>query len=733
MSRRIIKNNPAFLSDQELLDSFVVRHSELNLILEIIRENRAKSNQHVLIVGSRGMGKTMLVLRIASAVRNDGILSKAWHPIFLGEESYDISTPGEFWLRTLFHLGEQTGEERWKRSYHQLLQEGDEKRLHDSALSSLMDFTDEQGKRILLIAENVNMLFGEQMNSDDIWTLRHTLQNEPRVMLLATATARFNEIENSGKALFELFKIYQLNPLNTKESRIFWEYYTGQAISDHRIKPIRIWTGGNPRLLGIISSFEVKPSLKELMTDLTFLLDEHTNYFKSNIDNLPNLERKVFITLADIWKPASARDVAKLARIDVNKTSSFLNRLASRGMVEIAKQKGNKKLYQVSERLYNIYYLMRKSDRNRDRVKAVANFMIQYYEDEELYQKTVFIAKEACEISPEIRKDHFSVYEIILESIEKDEARGKLIQTTSHDFFALPDISEHIRESVNHVKESTSTEQETIDKKWPEKREYYCDEKEIRYQLTKNPNESILWVNLGNVLRQSEKYNEAEDAYNKAKELDPKCWAAHYFLVELIRFKSNKQDSKKVNKTTFEMAEHVLRWVIKANPNNFSDHFYLKMLLTCNIVPKRHDEIRAAADQQLEAYHRDLITKYPHDPLNQFILFPILTLQGKWKDIFTLLPDCLNDEEFVKKYRIDFIWFFSLIAASGFIREGLDLLINSKSLTILEPLVVALHMSVGEEYEAPQEVVEVAKDIQSLIQEIIGLRGIEKSERKNRK
>ena len=78
MSRRIVKYNPAFLSNEELVRSFVVRHAELELIEQVIRENVTKSNQHVLVIVPRGIGKTMLVLRVVEEVRTEKDLSKRW-------------------------------------------------------------------------------------------------------------------------------------------------------------------------------------------------------------------------------------------------------------------------------------------------------------------------------------------------------------------------------------------------------------------------------------------------------------------------------------------------------------------------------------------------------------------------------------------------------------------------------------------------------------------------------
>ena len=120
MVKRIVKYNPAFLSRDELVQSFVVRHAELELIVQVIRENLTQSNQHVLVIGPRGAGKTMLALRVAEEVRKEGDLNERWYPLVFSEESYQVTTPGEFWLEALFHLGQKTGESRWKDTFREL-------------------------------------------------------------------------------------------------------------------------------------------------------------------------------------------------------------------------------------------------------------------------------------------------------------------------------------------------------------------------------------------------------------------------------------------------------------------------------------------------------------------------------------------------------------------------------------------------------------------------------------
>ena len=403
MPKRHMKYNPSFLSEAELMESFVVRHADLHLITGIIGENQTGSNQHVLVIGPRGSGKTTLVHRVAIEIKRNEELLDRWYPLIFSEESYEVVSAGEFWLEALFHLSQQTNSGKWKQTYDELKAETDDQRLFERALAQLLDFADSQGKRILLIVENLNMLLGDMMGHDEAWKMRHTLMNEPRMMLLATATNRFEQIENSSHAMFEMFKIQELKPLDDDECNRIWEFVAGEPLSGERIKPIRILTGGNPRLLTIIAKFGAHRSFRKLLDDLVHLIDDHTEYFKSHLDHLPTIERKAYLALAGLWDASTAREVARAARLDVNKTSSLLRRLIGRGAVVVEDRGKKVKWYSVAERMYNIYYLMRRRGKPADRVKATVKFMISMYDPESAAR---LIAEEAIGLSPEICNDH---------------------------------------------------------------------------------------------------------------------------------------------------------------------------------------------------------------------------------------------------------------------------------------------------------------------------------------
>lgn len=382
------KFNPGFLTEDELVASFCVRNHEFESIVETLRGCTGNSNQHQIVIGPRGSGKTTLLLRVAAEIGGDPELSRNFFPIRFAEESYEVSTAGEFWLECLAQLAEQVpphkDEPDLSRALKELRSVEDDQLLADRCLGGLLDYSDRKEKRLVLLVENLNMMFRDMMDSDAGWRLRHTLQNEPRIVLLASATSRFDEIDSPDSALYELLRVHTLAPLDTDECMILWKAESGESPSREEVRPLEILTGGSPRLLAIVARMGARRSLGDLLDHLLDLIDDHTEYFKSHIESLPAQERRVYLALAELWEPATTKEVAGRARLDTNKCSAQLKRLSDRGAVRVVGGSSRRKQFYLTERLYNIYYLLRRH-RGPDRlVRALLRFMSSYYSGFEL-------------------------------------------------------------------------------------------------------------------------------------------------------------------------------------------------------------------------------------------------------------------------------------------------------------------------------------------------------------
>ena len=407
--RRIRKFNPGtFQSDEEVIAQFVVRNRELGVVLEVLRGNiDSPSCQHILVVAPRGRGKSMLLARVAAELRADAALSETLLPVRFMEESQEVFNLADFWLETLFHLARECAAShpeltRELRATHaDLSGRWRERMLADHARAAVLDAADRLGRKLVLMVENLQSLTGD-VEEGFGWKLRGELQMEPRIMLLATATSRFDRLDDVNEPFFELFRILNLEPLGTEDCRRLWEEVSGDEVSTREMRPLEILTGGSPRLLVIVAEFARHRSLRQLMEELVTLVDDHTEYFRGHLEALAKTERRVYLAVIDLWQPSAAGEIAARSRLDVRTVSTMLGRLAERGAV-IAEGTGRKRRYAAAERLYSIYYKLR---RERDEAAVIRNlihFMAAIYSKAELAGITSGLRLE-MEKSPVIRE-----------------------------------------------------------------------------------------------------------------------------------------------------------------------------------------------------------------------------------------------------------------------------------------------------------------------------------------
>ena len=388
--RAIRKFNPGILqSDDEVTAQFVVRKRELDVVLEVLRGNiDSPSCQHVLIVAPRGRGKTMLLARVAAELRTAAEFSECLLPVRFMEESQEIFDMADFWFDTLLHLANEVAKHdpdfaRELRGTHaSLANRWGEQSLTEDAYAAVLDAADYLNKKLVLMVENLQAL-SMDVSKDFGWKLRKMLQMEPKIMLLASATSRFQGLDDASQPFFELFRTICLDPLDTEECRRLWTVVSGDIVTTREMRPLEILTGGSPRLLVIIGGLAQHWSLRRLMEDLVTLIDEHTEYFRSHLEGIGKTERRVYIALLDLWRLSTPGEVAARARMDIRKVSTMLGRLVKRGAV-IWEGRGNKRLYAASERLYCIYYKLRRERGEAAVVRNLIHFMAAFYNKAEL-------------------------------------------------------------------------------------------------------------------------------------------------------------------------------------------------------------------------------------------------------------------------------------------------------------------------------------------------------------
>ena len=349
----------------------------------------------------------MLLARTAAEIRTNEALSNRLFPVRFTEESQEIFNMTDFWLETLFHLAREVSPidselaRQLRHTHAAMTGRWREGTLGEAARAAVLETADQLDRKLVLMVENLQSLLRD-VDRDFGWKLREVLQSEPQIMLLGSATSHFRGLDDASHPFYELFRIVGLEPLQTEDCRRLWQVVSGDTVSGREIRPLEILTGGSPRLLVIVAGFGRHRSIRQLMEELVTLIDDHTEYFRGHLIALAKTERRVYLAVLDLWRPSSAGEIAARARMDIRTVSALLGRLVNRGVVT-RKGRGRRRRYAAAERLYSIYFKLRRERGDVVIVRDLVRFMVAFYGTGELYGMSARLISEVAE-SAALRK-----------------------------------------------------------------------------------------------------------------------------------------------------------------------------------------------------------------------------------------------------------------------------------------------------------------------------------------
>jgi tetratricopeptide (TPR) repeat protein/DNA-binding transcriptional ArsR family regulator len=381
--------NPLSQKESDFLAGFVARQDVLQFFVRQL-ELLAPSEQarHHLIVAPRGFGKTSLLRRIAIAVRTDPALFSRYLPLNFREEQHNVISLDVFWrncLQALMEAREHEGapaaeidaiDAAWTRlaPRHEIRREDQD---GGPAWEEFRRRCDDLGRRPILLIDNLDTLLAG-LSADHQWGLRRCLQASDGPVLLSAASRYPECTQDHSAAFYEFFRIQTLDRLSdlevTKCLRTLAEHRgeSGKSVlellENHpgRIGALNTMAGGNPRTLGVLYGVLESHMSSDVLSQLSAMLDTFTGWYQARTEELPMQARAVFDALALHWDPITAAALGTITGLDTPTVSSQLSRLEKLGFVEavsLSRSGKGRSGYQVAERFFNIWYLMRNGPR----------------------------------------------------------------------------------------------------------------------------------------------------------------------------------------------------------------------------------------------------------------------------------------------------------------------------------------------------------------------------------
>ena len=415
----LILFNPNAQNEADFLKGFVARQDILGFLLHQLRQlPDGQAARHHLIVAPRGFGKTSLLRRTAIGIREEPALAARFVPLRFREEQHNVISLDVFWRNCLHALLEAREDEGapadeldhldtlWER-HTPRHQEARSQQDGGPAWHALQLECQRLGRRPVLLIDNLDTLLAG-LGETHQWELRKCLQQDDGPVMLAAASRYPESIHQHQAPFFDFFRIQPLDRLDNAEVMACLKHIAQQRGASGapvmqllrrepgRIAALNTLAGGNPRTLSVLYRVLESHMSADVLSQLSAMLDTFTGWYQARTEELALQTRAVFDALALNWSPMTAARLSELTGLDTAAVSSHLSRLEKSGHIEpvsLSSTRKGRKGYQVAERFYNIWYLMRNGPRRaRQSIRFLTSFMQTCYSPAErrrLAQKTL--------------------------------------------------------------------------------------------------------------------------------------------------------------------------------------------------------------------------------------------------------------------------------------------------------------------------------------------------------
>ncbi|MFB9314319.1 AAA family ATPase [Nocardioides plantarum] len=311
----------------ELLERLFVARDDLltDIVDRVRRAATSQERNHTLLVGPRGAGKTHLVSLVHHRVR--GLIDEGarLHVAWLPEDPWTIASHRHLLGAILERLDvppAPTADER----EHQI-------RVAAQA-----------GGPVVVLLENLDQVM-HQIGEDGQQRLRHLLQADRSLLLVATTTRLDRSLSEQASPFYAFFTTSRLAPLDTDEAaamltRIAIENgqddlvdYLASDQGRARLRAIAHLAGGQPRMWSLLSTSLSVDGLSELVEHLIARVDDLTPYYQEQLARLSPQQRLVVAELAEADRPLHVRELAERIEADQRSVGRTMVDLLDRGWV----------------------------------------------------------------------------------------------------------------------------------------------------------------------------------------------------------------------------------------------------------------------------------------------------------------------------------------------------------------------------------------------------------------
>ena len=695
------KYNPNEMGEDEFLQRFVIRQEVFDEIFEALQSaDYSVPNQHHIIVGQRGQGKTTILRKVGIELKKDKKLSKFLIPVQFSEEQYSMRGLCSLWETVAEYL-EDYYEAMFDEALEKVESHEDDDNYEMKCFSYLEKQLKSQNKKLVLLIDNINVLL-ESLKEQEQHQLREILLTSSSFIIVGGSTNMFEQQYEYAKPFYEFFNIIMLEGLSFDESTALLKILGNKEQTKKieniiknnpaRIETLRRITGGVPRTMVMLFDIFIEDN-SNTFNDLMKVLDDVTPLYQERMNHIPKVLQNITHAIAMNWDGMLTKEIAQKTKLESKVVSAQLKQLEKYNIIE-SESLGKNKIYSIKERFFNIWYLMRFGKRkDRHRVEWLIQFLLAWYNKDELEQKAKrfmsvckkgnyhpeyvlqytealsytgigddlehslkkstasYLNNMGSSLKNDLSETNNDLYQKVIKlyegnNIEKAikvlKKSGKETSKISYLFgFLYAEQKEYGKAETYYLKalESGNTDAFiNLGVLYAEQKEY--EKAETVYLKALESGYTGALINLGNLYREQKEPKKAEEYYLKAIESGNKnvlsALAWHYFEQANKKEKALKYTHESYNDIQNYQNTHTLA-VIELWVENFSSS-YEKFLEWM----KYEDAVSAEYDVSL--YLNLLIAKGQFYKAKEFMELPKYQLKERYKPIWYALMILMQDD-----------------------------------------------------------------------------------------
>lgn len=535
------KYDPRLKKIEELEQTFACGETILEELTGGLKPGKKKelSRQSWVITGARGAGKSHLLALLYYRVKKDEKLSKYWLPLLFPEELFGVDSLYRLMLQVLEHIFKSDGASGLSQEFRKEFMEIKKIRITGSPKQKretkhhlakqlfelLVKMKSAARKSFILMLENLQYLFREQLPGDDVKVLRSFLNEHPGVfIIIGTALTVFDELTDYGKPFYHFFRVRSMGNMERQEIMDFLlklaAFRKDKGI-DERIETNRryiylyqLLTGGNPRL--VLFLYELLLGNEILDTYMILgKIAELTPYFLDKTRDESGQRKLILDALATEAPAQTTREIAEYVNEDYKSIGEQLKRLSAEGWlreisIDAEDARKNEVFYTLRDYFYRLWYRTRTKGIEESDILCMAELAVFLFDRKEIEDRL----KKYAGANEETR----TLYK-------------KSLELAANELF--------MRNINILLKEAEKFERKEIEKMFEEidilifkvdwEKLIKAGKKMLHYQESKH--RGYFYMGVG--YQQLENHKEALECFKKATEIKPDFYDAWHFLTEL--------------------------------------------------------------------------------------------------------------------------------------------------------------------------------------------------------